>query len=112
MAAAHLARNSNAYDGLLLLASYSASDISNLTIPVLQITGSEDGVLNREAEAENLSNLPTTAAGVWLEGANHAGFGNYGPQNGDGATALGWEDQQAYTVSAAVEYFEKADPAM
>ncbi|MBQ5754942.1 MAG: hypothetical protein IIV90_04670, partial [Oscillospiraceae bacterium] len=56
MAAAHLAKNSDDYNGLLLLASYSASNIADLTIPVLQVTGSEDGVLNREAEAENLSN--------------------------------------------------------
>lgn len=111
MAAAYLAKNSDDYDGLLLLASYSASDISDLTIPVLQVAGSEDGVLNREAEAKNLSNLPATAAGVWLKGANHAGFGNYGPQKGDGKATLSREEQQAHTVSAAVEYFENATPA-
>ena len=35
-----------------------------------------------------------------LEGANHAGFGAYGPQEGDGEAAISRQEQQEKTVEA------------
>ena len=74
---------------LVLFASYCATDISNTPVNVVQVVGNQDGLvdegLRREAEAL-LPPGPTTTI-VW-EGANHADFGTYGPQPGDGVSAL------------------------
>jgi hypothetical protein len=70
---------------LVLFASYCANDISNLDIQVLQVTGDRDGLLDdtlrRDAEGLLPPGRHTT---VTIVGANHADFGTYGPQPGDG----------------------------
>ena len=50
MAADYAAGHSSAFDGLVLLASYSAKDLSDASFPVLSLSiyGSEDGVLNMD----------------------------------------------------------------
>ena len=60
MAASHAAKNASAYDGLVLLASYSTDDLSSAGLKVISIYGSEDGVLNMEKYAENMVNLPAS----------------------------------------------------
>ena len=44
MAASHLANNSDKYQGLILLGSYSTKDLSNLDIKTLSIYGENDNV--------------------------------------------------------------------
>ena len=70
---------------LVLFAGYCANDISELEIQVLQVTGDRDGLLDdtlrRDAETLLPPGRHTT---VTLVGANHADFGTYGPQPGDG----------------------------
>jgi len=70
---------------LVLFASYCANDISDLDIQVLQVTGDRDGLLDdtlrRDAEGLLPPGRHTT---VTIVGANHADFGTYGPQPGDG----------------------------
>jgi hypothetical protein len=40
---------------------------------------------------------------VLIEGGNHAQYGNYGPQAGDGQATIGREEQQQQTLKAIVE---------
>ena len=98
MAASHAAKNISAYDGLVLLASYSTAELSASGLPVISIYGSEDGVLNMEKYAEHKCNLPTAFEEHILEGGCHAGFGSYGPQDGDGVPTMTGEAQIAETV--------------
>jgi hypothetical protein len=74
---------------LVLFASYCANDISRVAITVVQIVGDRDGLLDdslrREAEALLPPGPRTT---VTIPGANHADFGTYGPQPGDGESSL------------------------
>lgn len=75
--------------GLVLLASYCASDLSFRDIPVTQITGTHDGLIDERARAEGERFLPAgSPAATAIAGANHASFGTYGEQPGDGVEAL------------------------
>lgn len=82
MAASYAAEHTEEYAGLVLLAAYSTAEISDMD--VISLYGSEDGVLNREKYQEYRSNLPESTVETVIEGGNHAGFGSYGFQEGDG----------------------------
>jgi hypothetical protein len=96
VAADFLSSHSEDYAGLILLGAYSTKPISsNQTI--VQIYGSEDKILNR-AQLENHSgNLPGAIVEE-IAGANHAQFGNYGIQKGDGESTINTAAQQVKTV--------------
>ncbi len=60
----------------------------------------EDGVLNRVKLRSGESLLPADAATVAIEGGNHAQFGCYGPQKGDGMPLISAEEQREETAEA------------
>ena len=105
MAATWFSKRLDALDGLALLAAYPAKrvDIAGIEHPVVSITASKDGVLDRETWRERQANLPPTTMYLRIEGGNHAGFGAYGPQDGDGAATLCAEDQWRRTAEAIVD---------
>lgn len=51
--------------------------------------------------------LPDTAERIVVEGGNHAYFGNYGEQEGDGTATISREQQQEEAVNA-IEALAKA----
>ena len=104
MAANYAAAHSEDFDGLILLAAYSTKDISQTTLRVLSVYGSEDGVLNRESYKKNRSNLPVDTTEVVLDGGCHAQFGSYGPQDGDGIPTISGEEQVRQTVEAIAAF--------
>ena len=106
MAASHAAKNTSAYEGLVLLASYSTADLSTFGLSVISIYGSEDGVLNMEKYAECRRNFPTVFEEHIIEGGCHAGFGSYGPQDGDGVPTITGEEQMAKTVQLLTAFFD------
>jgi hypothetical protein len=81
-----------AVSGLVLLASYCATDISGVSIQVIEVVATEDGLIDAVARGEAQSNLPADAQTITLENANHASFGTYGPQPGDGIATLSRDD--------------------
>ena len=83
--------------GLILLAAYPTKPLSE-DLKVITIYGSEDGVLNMAKIEEGKQYLPTGSELYELAGGNHAQFGNYGPQRGDGEAAISAEEQQKKTV--------------
>lgn len=101
MAASFAAENTAWVEGLILLAAYSTEP---LEIPVLSIYGSEDGVLNMEKYEKYRDNLPADFEEHILEGGNHAGFGFYGPQEGDGTAAISSREQIAGTAKLIAEF--------
>ena len=90
-------------EGLVLLASYPAktTNLSTFPIRVVSIYGSNDGVLSSEFEY-SLQRLPPTTRLIRIEGGNHAQFGNYGPQKGDGIATISREAQQERTIEPIV----------
>ena len=107
MAASHIAGNTDRYDGLILLAAYSTADLTETELRVLSLYGDRDGVLNRKKYQNNLTNLPEESFELVLEGGNHAGFGSYGPQEGDGASTLEPGVQLAWTADAICEFIRE-----
>lgn len=104
MAASYAAKHAGDLDGLLLLAAYSTADLNGTGLDVLSVYGSEDGVLNMSKYDEYRQNLPEdTTTEMVIEGGNHAGFGDYGAQEGDGEAAVNGEKQREETAEAFME---------
>lgn len=106
MAAAYLADNTAAYDGLILLGSYSTADLSQSGMDALSVYGSEDGVLNMEKYKDNIPNLPEEYTEIIIQGGNHAGFGVYGEQEGDGEASISNEEQICITADTIAEFMK------
>ena len=68
--------------------------------PPLILYGATDGVLNQK-RVEAADSFGTVKE-IVIEGGNHAYFGDYGPQRGDGAAAITPEEQQQ-TAADAIE---------
>ena len=107
MAAYYLEQHSNAFEGIIFLASYSTADISNSNLNVLSVYGSNDKVLNSESYQKNRSHLPDTVQEFVIEGGCHAYFGNYGLQSGDGQATISSDEQQRQTVDFIVSHLKK-----
>ena len=92
--------HSDELSGVFLLAAYAAVDLSTTNLEVELIYGSNDGVLNRTALEENAGNLPADSQTKVIVDGNHAGFGDYGPQDGDGECVIGasqqWQEVACY----------------
>lgn len=98
MAASYVAENTDDYEGLILLASYSTEDLSGSDLRVLSIYGDEDKVLDMEKYFDNEENLPENFEEHIIEGGCHAYFGNYGDQDGDGTASIAAEEQIRITA--------------
>ncbi len=74
--------------GLVLFGSYCANDLSGSGLEVLSISGSNDGLSTPSKIDAAKHLLPENTNFVQIEGLNHAGFGDYGYQSGDGVSTL------------------------
>lgn len=100
MAAQYLSEHAEDYDGLVLLAAYSTAKLPDAGCSVVAVVGSSDGVLNQTKFAQCRANLPESSHIVTIEGGNHAQFGSYGKQKGDGTASISAEEQVTQTVAA------------
>jgi dienelactone hydrolase len=107
MAAAYLEEHTDAFDGLILLGSYSTTDLTSTDLDVLSIYGSEDRVLNAEKYEEYKVNLPEEFVEIVIDGGCHAYFGAYGMQEGDGEPGITCEEQTDITVKNITEFINK-----
>ncbi|WP_252313112.1 alpha/beta fold hydrolase [Sinobaca sp. H24] len=100
MASRYAAENAQAVQGVFFLASYpdEGGRLDQTDLPVLSITAGRDGVLNQDSYNEAEAYLPDETESADLTGGNHAGFGSYGPQDGDGEAAISSAEQTRRTV--------------
>jgi predicted alpha/beta-hydrolase family hydrolase len=79
-----------AWDGLVLWAAYPAGEDLAVRddIAVVSVAGSRDGLTTPEEVETSRDDLPADAAVVVLDGVNHAQFGTYGDQRGDGEATV------------------------
>lgn len=98
--------NPSKVNGLVLWASYPAetTDLSDSDLAVLSIYASNDGLATPQEIESSKPRLPKDTIWVEIEGGNHAGFGWYGSQNGDGPLEISKTEQQAQIVSLTVEF--------
>ncbi len=93
--------------GLLLYASYPASDIStSLTAPVASISGSMDGLATPAKVEASRSDLPPDSVFTVIEGGSHAQFGDYGVQPGDGTPAISHDEARSRISDASVQFVD------
>lgn len=104
MAAHYASQHSESLEGLILLGAYSTKDLSNLPLKVLSIYGSEDKVLNKTNYNNGKAYLPEASTELCIEGGNHAFYGDYGVQKGDGSATISSDQQQQLTVDAILEF--------
>ena len=96
MAASYARKHTDNVQGLVLWAAYpgTGDDMSSTGLKGLSTYGSEDEVLNRDAFNETVALLPPGTIMKVIQGGNHAQFGNYGLQPGDGTATISSSEQQ------------------
>ena len=102
-AALYAKAHPEAVNGLVLLAAYASAPLPE-GLRVLSIYGGRDGVLNMKKYDESRPNLPPGTEELVLADGNHAGFGCYGPQRGDGEPGIPAAEQQADTARAILDW--------
>ena len=93
--------------GLLLYASYPATDMSSsLTAAVLSISGSDDGLATPADIDASKADLPASAEFEVIDGAVHSYFGDYGPQPGDGTPTISHDDARTQISDLSVGFVD------
>ena len=111
--AAQFADGREELDGLALWAAYppGGNDLSEQAIAVTSIYATEDGLTSIEEIEASRAQLPPDTTFVEIVGGNHAGFGWYGEQDGDGVASISREEQQAQVVEATLELLAAVEGA-
>ena len=102
VASYYVVNHSKDYDGLILLASYPAEDLNNVS--VLSIYGSNDKVLNKETYDKSKDLMDYNFTEYVIKGGNHAQFASYGEQAGDGVASISSESQRNQTEKEILEF--------
>lgn len=113
MAASYVAEHLEDFAGLVLLGAYTTESL----IPkaengnegredfwVCVMYGSEDRVMNGKKLSESYALMPKRFHEESLTGGNHAQFGNYGIQKGDGIATMPQEEQWQYAIDIISEH--------
>lgn len=106
MAARYAVKNKKELRGIFFLASYPEKKINlrHFKVPVLSITASQDGVLNKKNYKKAKKLLPPSTKYLVINGGNHAGFGSYGKQKGDNKASIKNSDQQKVVASLLIKW--------
>lgn len=103
VAAEYNAKDPEHTDGVILLASYPTQPVPN-SEGLLSIYGTNDGCLSRPEYRDSRGYWPKKRSERIIKGGNHAGFGYYGPQNGDGEAEISPYEQQSWTIDSIEKF--------
>ncbi len=95
--AAVYASEHDEFAGTVLCAAYPTDPLPKDDLEII-VYGSEDGVLNLEKVEKGRAYATDHAVQYVIPGGNHAQFGDYGIQSGDGEALISASDQQALAV--------------
>lgn len=101
MASAYAQKKSEKLDGIILFGAYPSSDLSETDLRFISIVGTKDKILDRDEYENSRINAPQYSEYFEIEGGNHAQFGDYGKQEGDGQADISREEQ-IYSVTKLV----------
>lgn len=107
MAAKVIYENPDAFDALILFASYPAgksNDLSTSDLDILSISGSNDGLVTQAKLDAKKPFLPNQTIYYEIVGGNHAQFGSYGPQKGDNLAKITAEEQMNLIVEVVIAF--------
>ena len=104
-AAGYAAGHPDEVAGVIMLAAYSTEKLDD-GLELFSVYGTEDGCLERAVYEENRSNWPQNShvAESVIPGANHAQFGSYGAQSGDGEPGITAEEQRHMTADQIARF--------
>jgi dienelactone hydrolase len=97
MASQFTEENYDLFEGLILLGAYPVNDAP---IETMTLYGTYDIMLDLDKVSE--SDIIYE-----IEGGNHAYFGDYGEQDGDGKAVISRAAQQAFAVKKIIEFIEQ-----
>jgi hypothetical protein len=89
---------------IVFLASYPIQDVSDKRM--LLITAEQDTLLDADAVEDSRPYWSNDAVTLDLTGGNHAQFGWYGPQEGDGEATIDTLTQQTQVVAAILNFLQ------
>jgi pimeloyl-ACP methyl ester carboxylesterase len=100
--------NAGLADGLFFWASYPTGDAlaGSTETAVTSIYATNDGLTTLEDIEASRANLPAGTRWVEIVGGNHAQFGWYGDQPGDGQAVISRQEQQEQVIAATAEMLE------
>ena len=88
---------------IFLHGAYAIASLKKL--PVLQVLAEHDAVIDaNEIEKAKALYMPTGAVVHVIAGGNHAGFGFYGPQSGDGERTISLAEQQLQVARTTADW--------
>lgn len=107
MAAQHAAGRAE-IAGLVLWAAYPPGgvDLGEHEAQVTSIFATEDGLATVAEIEASAAQLPADTTFVEIDGGNHAQFGWYGEQDGDGQATISRESQQQQVIAATLDLIE------
>ncbi len=111
MAAQFVYENKGRMAGLILLGTSHPRDIdmSSVTIPMVKLYGTKDGLASPPEVFENKSKLPSKTKFVEIKGGNHAQFAYYGSQLGDSKASISREAQQAIVNQTILDFLNNIE---
>lgn len=91
-------------EGVIFLASYPISSMTESDLRVLSVSGEVDGLASRDDIEASRDNVPNDAVFYEIKGGNHANFGMYGPQDGDNDSPLSAKEQLDETIDQIIDW--------
>lgn len=91
-------------NALFYLGAYPTADFSQTAFPMLNIWASEDVLVSESTRLEALPKFSTQTLQIEIIGGNHAQFGSYGEQAGDGIATITNVEQQKIIADAFLEW--------
>lgn len=88
-------------DGIVLLGAYPDAPLGD-DMRLIVVIGSEDHVVNQTSLEHSRRYYPSDSHEYVIEGGNHAQFGSYGTQRGDGAAFVTNEEQIEESVELII----------
>lgn len=110
-ASGHPSGEPDGVEGLVLWASFppAGADLSARTdLTAGSLYATNDGLATVDDIEASRALLPPDTRFTAIQGGNHAQFGWYGPQDGDGEATIAREEQMAQTVAATLEIIRRS----
>jgi hypothetical protein len=98
--------NPERIDAIALWDSYppDSADLSDNSISVISIFGTKNNIPNTENFNDKKHLLPADTIFIAIEGANHAQFGDYGPQKGDVVASMSLAEQHEQVAEIMLDF--------
>jgi hypothetical protein len=107
-AAIYAENNPERIDAIAFWDSYPAdsADLSDNNISVISIFGTTNNFPNTENLIDKKHLLPADTIFIGIEGANHAQFGDYGPQKGDIVASISLAKQHEQVAEIMLDFIK------